>query len=77
MTEFVGFIAAYRDSLVVSGGTLNSTSPVIFGFVGALVTLSSFGVRVMRRVEYDDSIWIMLETADGRNISNFDLMREL
>ena len=39
VTEFVGFIAAYRDSLVASGGTLNSTSPVIFGCVGALVTL--------------------------------------
>ena len=39
VTEFVGFIAAYRDALVTSGGTAISTSPVIFGCVGALVTL--------------------------------------
>ena len=39
VTEFVGFIAAYRDALVASGGTAISTSPVIFGCVGALVTL--------------------------------------
>ena len=39
VTEFVGFIAAYRDALVASGGTAISISPVIFGCVGALVTL--------------------------------------
>ena len=39
VTEFVGFIAAYRDALSASGGTAISTSPVIFGCVGALVTL--------------------------------------
>ena len=39
VTEFVGFIAAYRDALVASGGAAISTSPVIFGCVGALVTL--------------------------------------
>ena len=39
VTEFVGFIAAYRDALATSGGAVNGASPLIFGCVGALVTL--------------------------------------
>ena len=39
VTEFVGFIAAYRDALASSGGAVNGASPLIFGCVGALVTL--------------------------------------